>query len=82
MRAIMEHLRLAGVQVITLLALNDSGAPAYDHGHAAHFSALGIPCFACTPDLFPGLMATAINRGDVATWAAAQGLAVARAEEA
>ena len=82
MRAIMEHLRLAGVQVITLLALNDSGAPAYDHGHAAHFSALGIPCFACTPDLFPGLIATAINRGDVASWAAAQGLAVARAEEA
>ena len=78
MRGLMEQMRSAGVQVITLLALNDTGAPAYDHAHAAYFSSLGIPCFACTPDLFPGLMATAISRGDVAAWAASQGLAVTR----
>lgn len=82
MRALAAQLTLAGVQLITLLALNDDGAPSYDHGNAAAFSALGVPCFACTPDLFPGLMATAIGRGDVATWAAAQGIVVARGDAA
>jgi Mg-chelatase subunit ChlD len=55
----------AGVQVITLLALSDEGAPAYDHENAAALAGLGVPAFACTPDLFPDLMATAIQRGDL-----------------
>lgn len=59
---------LAGVQVIVLLALNDEGAPIYDHRHAEQMTALGIPVFACTPDLFPDLMATAVNRQDVFEW--------------
>ena len=33
-------------------------------------TALGAPSFACTPDLFPSLMATAIEKRDIATWAA------------
>jgi len=75
-----EMLRLAGslvgagVTVVTLLALSDDGAPAYDHDHAAAFAALGIPAFACTPDLFPDLMAAAIERRDLQSWTAAQGL--------
>ncbi|MCI0570222.1 MAG: VWA domain-containing protein, partial [Myxococcaceae bacterium] len=52
----------AGVNVVCLLALNDQGAPGYDAGNAAAFAALGIPAFACTPDLFPELMAAAIQR--------------------
>lgn len=59
---------LAGVQVIVLLALNDEGAPIYDHRHAERMAALGIPVFACTPDQFPDLMATAINRQNVFDW--------------
>lgn len=55
----------SGVQLIVLLALNDDGAPIYDHRHAEQLSALAVPVFACTPDLFPDLMATAINRQDV-----------------
>ncbi|HSA49433.1 MAG TPA: VWA domain-containing protein [Yinghuangia sp.] len=51
----------AGVQVITLLALSDEGAPAYDHHNAAALSALGSPAFACTPDLFPEIMAAAVQ---------------------
>jgi hypothetical protein len=43
----------SGVQVVCLLALNDSGAPIYDERHAVAFATLGIPTFACTPDLFP-----------------------------
>lgn len=63
----------AGVQFITLLALSDEGAPAYDVELAAKLAALGVPSFACTPDAFPQLMAAAIRRDDVAAWAATQG---------
>ena len=42
-------------------ALNDEGAPGYDHGVASAFAGFGIPSFACTPDLFPELMAAAIH---------------------
>ena len=63
----------SGVQFITLLALSDEGAPAYDAELAAKLAALGVPSFACTPDAFPQLMAAAIRRDDVAAWAATQG---------
>lgn len=29
---------------------------------------MGIPAFACTPDIFPDLMAAAIERRDLQTW--------------
>jgi len=41
-------------------------------------SALGIPCFACPPDLFPEMMAAAISRRDLAQWAAANGVVTTR----
>ena len=63
-------MKASGVQVIVLLALNDDGSPIYDHGNAEAMAAMGIPTFACTPDLFPDLMAAAINRQDLAQWAA------------
>jgi Mg-chelatase subunit ChlD len=55
----------AGVQVIALLALSDDGAPDYDRENAAALAALGVPAFACTPDVFPDLMAAAIERRDL-----------------
>jgi Mg-chelatase subunit ChlD len=70
----------AGVQVITLLALNDDGAPSFDHSIAAALSGLGIPAFACTPDLFPELMAAAIRREEIGPWAAARGIVTTRGE--
>jgi Mg-chelatase subunit ChlD len=72
--AVLAH---AGVQMIALLALNDDGAPSFDHAVAGHLSALGIPAFACTPDLFPELMAAAIARHDIEQWAAARDIQVA-----
>ncbi|MFE3172849.1 VWA domain-containing protein [Amycolatopsis sp. NPDC059090] len=60
----------SGVQVVTLLALSDSGAPFYDHENAAALTELGVPAFACTPDLFPDLMAAALRREDLSRWAA------------
>ena len=69
----------SGATMIALLALSDDGAPAYDHHHAAEFAALGIPTFACTPDLFPELMAAAISRQDLGQWAARNDVITSRA---
>ena len=61
----------AGTDVIVLLALSDDGRPSFDARLAGAVAALGIPVFARTPDLFPGLMAAALRRRDLAEWAAA-----------
>jgi Mg-chelatase subunit ChlD len=66
------------VQMIALLALNDDGAPSFDHGVAASFAEFGIPSFACTPDLFPELMAATINRQDINQWAATRNIVTSR----
>ncbi|MER6144222.1 VWA domain-containing protein [Streptomyces sparsogenes] len=55
-------MKASGVQFVALLALSDEGAPAYDREHAAALAALGAPAFACTPDLFPDVMAAAIEK--------------------
>lgn len=60
----------SGVQLIALLALSDSGTPSYDAENAAALADLGVPTFACTPDLFPDLLAAAIRRDDIGSWAA------------
>lgn len=67
----------SGATMIALLALSDDGAPSYDADHAAALAALGIPSFACTPDLFPDLMAAAIERRDLGQWAAANDIVTA-----
>lgn len=56
--------------MIALLALNDDGAPSFDHTIAGALAGMGIPEFACTPDKFPDLMAAAIERRDIVAWAA------------
>jgi Mg-chelatase subunit ChlD len=74
MRKRAVELVSAGVQVVVLLALNDEGAPFYDHDNAQYFSNLGIPVFACTPDKFPDLMAAALSKQDIGLWAAKEDL--------
>jgi len=74
MRKRAAELSAAGVQVIVLLALSDDGAPSYDHENAQFLSNLGIPVFACTPDLFPDLMAAALSKQDIGVWAAKEDL--------
>jgi Mg-chelatase subunit ChlD len=54
-------MKAAGVGLVALLALSDEGAPAHDREHAAALAALGVPAFACTPDLFPDVMAAALE---------------------
>jgi Mg-chelatase subunit ChlD len=72
----------SGANMITLLALDDSGAPCFDHEVAGTFTSLGVPSFACTPDLFPDLMASAIQRRDISQWAATHGIKVEHGREA
>ncbi|RYX99305.1 VWA domain-containing protein [bacterium] len=59
----------SGVNFITLLSLSDEGAPYFDHNMATNYANLGITTFACTPELFPDLMASAINKQDISSWA-------------
>ncbi|GAA1481601.1 VWA domain-containing protein [Gordonia sinesedis] len=67
----------SGATMIALLALSDSGTPSYDSDHAAALAELGVASFACTPDLFPDLMAAAIERQDLTAWAAARDIVTA-----
>jgi hypothetical protein len=69
MRKRLEELVGNGVQVVVLLALSDAGSPSYDRSNAQFLSKLGIPVFACTPDLFPDMMAAAISQQDLTQWA-------------
>jgi len=64
----------SGAQLITLLALDDKGAPAYDREIAAKLSAMEIPVFACTPDHFPELLATAVKKESIQNWIARIGI--------
>ncbi|MGW5347825.1 VWA domain-containing protein [Streptomyces sp. NPDC004050] len=60
-------MKAAGTEFVALLALSDEGAPAYDREHAAALAALGAPAFACTPDLFPEVMAAALEKRPLPT---------------
>jgi len=75
----IDRLTRTGVRMVVLLALSDEGKPYYHVEHAARIAAFGVPVFGCSPDLFPDLMATALGRGDLAAWAAANELVAVRA---
>lgn len=65
----------SGVRLIALLALSDQGRPSFHEHNAKALADLGVPAFACTPDLFPDLMAAAIEGRDLGEWAAAHDIA-------
>lgn len=70
-----------GVNLIVLLALTDTGRPSDQAGRAGEFAALGAPVFACTPDQFPDLMATALRREDVHARAAKSDIKTVREDD-
>jgi len=61
----LGEMRASGVKAICLLALSDAGAPSYDENLARKLSALGIPCFACTPAKLPDLVEGALRGADL-----------------
>jgi hypothetical protein len=77
----MARLIAMGVNVIVLLALTDQGRPAYDAVMGGRLAALGAPVFACTPDQFPALMATALRREDIHAWASKSDIKLLRGDE-
>lgn len=74
----VRKMRQDGVSMVCLLALSDRGSPAYSGENAAALSAMGVPCFSCTPELFPAMMGAALRGEDVALWAARHGVPTAR----
>jgi len=78
MLARASAIKQSGVNLIVLLALSDAGHPAYDVKHAEAIASLGSPVFACTPDQFPSMMAAALTRKDLASWAAEADIALIR----
>jgi Mg-chelatase subunit ChlD len=74
LRTGVAELVRAGATVVVLLALSDDGAPTFDHVAAGDLTALGAAVFAATPDVFPDVLAAALERRDVGRWAAEHGL--------
>ncbi len=64
----IARLVYGGSSFISLLALDDKGAPAFDKELATAIAALDIPVFACTPGQFPDLLSAAIRRQDIRQW--------------
>jgi len=62
-------IKQSGVNLIVLLALSDSGHPAYEAKHAEAIASPGCPVFACTPDQFPSMMASSLTGKDLRSWA-------------
>jgi len=69
-------IRASGAQLISLLALDDKGAPAFDREIAGAFARLDIPAFACSPDQFPDLLAAVLQGRDLRQWLGKAGIAV------
>lgn len=61
----MEQLVESRVKVVCMLALTDKGTPSYDHDVAARLTAMGIPCFGCTPKLLPGVIERVMKGQDL-----------------
>ena len=66
----LGEMAASGVRAICLLALSDSGVPCFDEGLARKLSAMGIPCFGCTPLRLPELLEGALRGADLTALAA------------
>ena len=81
--SILQRAEQAFDKIIIALGVNRQklrAVDSMDQRHAALQSQLGVPSFACTPDLFPDLMAAAIQRRDITQWAATQDIKVERSQ--
>jgi len=61
----LQAMKESGVTCMVLLALSDSGRPAYDRALGKKIANLGIPSFACSPDALPALIEGAIKGFDL-----------------
>jgi VWA domain containing CoxE-like protein len=61
----MEHLLESGIKAVTLLAISDQGKPSFNHDLAKKLTTLGMPCFGCSPDRLPDLLAAVLKGQDL-----------------
>ena len=61
----LGELKESGVTVVCLLAIADGGKPYYNTAMAASVAKLGIPCFACNPEMLPQLLERAFRGQDL-----------------
>lgn len=61
----MEFLLESGVKAIGLLAITDQGTPSYNHTLAETLANMGMPCFGCTPERLPELLAGVLRGNDM-----------------
>ncbi|MDO5416996.1 MAG: VWA domain-containing protein [Lachnospiraceae bacterium] len=57
----LRDMKESGVTVVCLLAIADGGKPYYDAQMAERVAAMGIPCFACSPQKLPELFECALK---------------------
>ncbi len=65
----MEFLLESGVKAVGLLAISDQGQPSYNQNLAEKLAKMGMPCFGCTPDRLPDLLAAALKGNDLRRFA-------------
>jgi VWA domain containing CoxE-like protein len=61
----MEHILESGVKAIGLLAISDQGVPSHNETLAKKLAEMGMPCFGCTPDHLPELLAGVLRGADL-----------------
>ena len=61
----MEFLLESGIKAIGLLAISDRGVPSYNEKLAGQLAAMGMPCFGCTPERLPELIAGVLRGSDM-----------------
>lgn len=66
----MEFLLESGVKAIGLLAISDQGTPSYNEPLAETLAKMGMPCFGCTPDRLPEMLAGVLRGNDLKAIAA------------
>lgn len=61
----MEFLLESGVKGIGLLAISDQGVPSHNEQLAEKLAKMGMPCFGCTPERLPELLAGVLRGSDL-----------------
>ncbi len=61
----LGEMKESGVTVVSLLAIADGGKPYYDAQMAGKLAAMGIPCFACNPQMLPELLKRMLKGEDL-----------------
>ncbi|CAG0987212.1 hypothetical protein PHYC_02090 [Phycisphaerales bacterium] len=61
----MEFLLESGITAVGLLAISDQGVPSHNEKLAGQLANMGMPCFGCTPERLPELLAGVLRGNDL-----------------